>query len=69
MQSSDTAPRDGSEFLARVMDRSPFSDAPTYHWDIARWDGKTPDDPIGNLASRSGSIVTHWAPLPAPPEH
>ena len=68
MQSRDTAPRDGTEFLARVMDRHPFSAGPEYRWDIARWTGKTPDSQIGNLASRSGSIVTHWMTLPSPPE-
>jgi hypothetical protein len=68
MQSRDTAPRDGTEFLARVMDRHPFSAGPEYRWDIARWTGKTPDSQIGNLASRSGSIVTYWMTLPSPPE-
>jgi hypothetical protein len=68
MEPVDTAPRDGTEFLARVMDRYPFSQAPTYRWDIARWSGKTPDAQIGHFASRSGSLVTHWAPLPPLPE-
>lgn len=68
METIDTAPRDGTEFLARVMDRFPFSPGPEYRWDFARWSGKTPDDLIGHFASRSGSLVTHWAPLPPPPE-
>jgi hypothetical protein len=68
MQPVDTAPRDGTEFLARVMDRHPFSAGPEYRWDLAKWSGKTPDDHLGHFASRSGSIVTHWAPLPEKPE-
>jgi len=69
MRSLDTAPRDGSEFLARCIERAPFAPEPTYLWDIARWSGKTPDSVIGHFASRSGAIVTHWSPLPKVPEN
>lgn len=64
MRPVETAPRDGSEYLARCVERGPFSHAPSYSWDIARWSGKTPADRIGHHASRSGAIVIAWAPLP-----
>jgi hypothetical protein len=64
VSSLDDAPRNGTEFIARVMDRFPFSAAPEYRWDIAHWSGKTPNDPIGHFASRSGSLVIAWASLP-----
>jgi hypothetical protein len=53
----DTAPRDGSEFVARCVERPPFSPHATYFWDIAKWSGS-------HYASRSGAVVIAWAPLP-----
>lgn len=66
-QSMDTAPKDGTDFLAYCIERGPFSPGPTYRYDIARWSARSPDDRIGYWMSRTGAIVTYWMPLPKPP--
>jgi Protein of unknown function (DUF551) len=65
-QPRDTAPKDGSKFLAFTAD---FEHGVRFNERVqeARWTGKTPDDPLGYIASSNGQIVTHWMPLPAAP--
>src|SRR3569623_363940 len=62
----DSAPKDGSKFLAFTADFE-FGHRFNERVQEARWSGKTPSDPIGNFASINGQIVTHWMPLPAAP--
>ena len=66
-QPMETAPRDGKPFLAWCLERPPFDPAPTWFHDIAKWSGRTPDDPAGHFAATSGAFVTRWQPLPPPP--
>lgn len=61
-QSMETAPRDGSIFMAWCVETG------RQGVDQARWDGKSPRDPIGRFATRYGWIVAAWAPMPKPPE-
>jgi hypothetical protein len=56
----DTAPRDGTRFLAWCIERPAFSPAPTEFIDFAHWSGH-------HFASRSGAIPTLWQPLPDDP--
>lgn len=65
-RNTDTAPRDGSTFLAYTAD---FCGGGPYNERIqeARWSGKTPDDPIGHFRSDNGQIVMCWMPSPRYP--
>lgn len=65
-QSLDTAPRDGSKFLAFTAD---FEGGHRFHERVqeARWSGDAPDDHAGHFQSANGQIVLRWMPLPAPP--
>lgn len=65
-QTTDTAPKDGTTFLAFTAD---FEGGVRFNCRVqeAKWSGKTPDDRIGHFRSANGQIVTHWMPLPAPP--
>lgn len=65
-QSLETAPKDGSKFLANTSD---FEGGVAFNRCVqeARWSGKTPDDRIGHFTSKNGQMVTHWMPLPDDP--
>jgi hypothetical protein len=62
-QDLETAPRDGSKFLALTAD---FEHGVRFNERIqeAKWSGKTPDDRIGHFASNNGQMVLKWMPLP-----
>lgn len=64
-QPTETAPRDGTSFLAWCVERPPWSALHEFV-DVAKWvPGPTPQS--GHFASRSGAMVSHWMPLPKPP--
>ena len=62
----ETAPKDGSKFLAFTAD---FMNGNRFNERVqeARWYGNSPEDLAGYFASCTGQLVTHWMPLPAPP--
>jgi len=64
-QPIETAPKDGSEFLAWCCQRHPFGPARCFpdiaHWHIGRHENTS------YFQSRSCAIPTHWMPLPPPP--
>lgn len=66
-QKLDTAPRDGSTFLAFTAD---FDGGARFNECVqeAKWSGKTPDDRIGHYQSRNGQIVLRWMPRPPFPD-
>lgn len=61
-QPIETAPKDGSVFLAFTAD---FSSGVRFNCLVqeARWSGTSPYDLAGHFQSRNGQIVTHWMPL------
>lgn len=65
-QTLDTAPKDGTKFLAFTADFE-YGTAFNHRIQEAKWSGKTPHDPAGHFMSQNGQMVTHWMPLPAPP--
>jgi hypothetical protein len=58
-QPIETAPKDGSPFLAYTISRGGFDPAPTYRIEIGQWKRDYFHAPQG--------IPTHWMPLPEPP--
>ncbi len=60
-QPMETAPRDGSRFLAWCGETGDQG------VDMARWYGKSPSDPIGYFKTRYGWIPMWWAPMPETP--
>jgi hypothetical protein len=60
-QPIDTAPRDGSRFLAYLPD-----EAPRRQIEIA-WQNASGVMAVGAQFSFDLTPVTHWMPLPAPP--
>lgn len=60
-QPIESAPKDGTPFLAYCIERPPFAPAPTYSIQIAKWG-------ISCFMSTTGAVPTHWRPLPPPPE-
>lgn len=66
-QPIETAPKDGTEFLAWCMERPPFSPVPTYFPDIAKWH-KDRVAAASYFYTRSGAIPTHWMPIPDAPK-
>lgn len=65
-QPIETAPKDGTRFLAFTSD---FEYGVSFNQCVqeARWSGKTPDDHVGHFQSRNGQMVLYWMPMPAPP--
>jgi hypothetical protein len=65
-QPLDTAPKDGTKFLAFTAD---FMYGTRFNERVqeAKWSGKTPDDRIGHFQSANGQMVLYWMPLPEPP--
>lgn len=64
----ESAPRTGDRFLARTIERAPFSVAPKWRYEEAWWTGT---ERTGHFASESGAIPVYWLPfdaLPSPPE-
>jgi len=59
-QPIQTAPKDGSPFLAYTISRAGFAPAPSYRIEIASWKMNYFHAPWG--------IPTHWMPMPDPPE-
>ena len=60
-QTIDSAPKDGTEFLAYL------SDEPGYSWmQVISFDGRNYEDVRGHLIP---DFASHWQPLPDAPEH
>lgn len=66
-RSLDTAPKDGSKFLAFTAD---FECGARFNERVqeAKWSGKAPDDLAGHFMSVNGQMVLAWMPLPKAPE-
>jgi len=68
-QPIETAPKDGTKFLAgRFVKKCPY-DA-NGHIAVDRWHERAKGDHYNGLGSFNGNYwpATHWMPLPQPPE-
>lgn len=65
-QPIETAPRDGSKFLAYTHDSEPG--APIFNVRIQEAWREGSDSKTGYFACATGQMITHWMPLPPSPD-
>ena len=66
----ETAPRDGSEFLAYGFYIYPGDTARTEYMAVVEYDETCPECPWSDLeGNKQNGVWTHWMLLPDPPEN
>lgn len=68
-QPIETAPRDGTEFLAYGSYLYPDDKAVTEYIEIVEWSGHDGWPWLSGSEMHAPGVYSHWMPLPSPPNH